>query len=635
MKRISGILAALLLVVITCFGGGASVEARSGFDIEKHIVEVNVTEEGVLQVTETMDVHFKDSTHHGIYVNIPSSYNMKWEMNGQTIYKNYKFPVRRIKVLSGHKNDISTYSSGVQIKIGDPDRYAKEYETYKFRYEIVTRDLDLDGLQMLFLNIISGNWEENILRVEFSITMPKPFDRNRLMFDSPAGLTKESTGPFTVVVTGNTINGSYADTLHPGEALTVQLMLGNDYFKFPDINQKAILGMIIAGITALISVICFYVFGKDDPVVETVEFHAPAGITSAEVGVIIDGVANDGDVISLILDWARRGLITITDDEKDLILTKKADLEENHRHFETIMFERLFKKGDTVVVSSLEGKFYNTIRKTEEALDRYFDKETRNIFTKQSLWAQFIGVVLSFLPITLMAAILVYQYEFDGGHVFLVGMFTVPTIIASTGILIYMETNKYSHKWYTKSLLILLSTVLFGIACFTLLVVTSLVDAAIGYSIGAILFNSLLIFCVLFMKKRTEYSNQLLGQILGLRNFILVAEKDRLQELVDENPYYFYDILPYAYALGLTNVWNEHFKDLTIEPCDWYISPRSRPPYYMTHSLESHMHTIEHSLTTVPATASGGSSFGGSSGGGGGGGGFSGGGFGGSGGGGW
>ena len=483
MKKLSGILVALLLI-IACFGGGASVEAASGFDIEKHMVEVDVKEDGTIAVTETMDVHFK-SQLHGIYVNIPSTYEMDWELNGEIIHKSYSFPVRKVKVLSKHGSDITTYSDGVQIKIGDADRYANEHETYKFRYEIVSRDLDLDGLQMLFLNIISGKWDADIKRVEFSINMPKPFDRDKLLFDSPAGLTRESVGPFTLVVTGNTISGSYTDTLHPGEALTVQLMLGTDYFKFPDINDKAILGLIISGIIAMLSVICFYVFGKDDPVVETVEFHAPAGITSAEVGVIIDGVANDGDVISLILDWARRGLLTITDTETDLILTKKNDLEEKHRRFEAVMFKKLFKDGDEVNISKLSGKFYTTIQRTEAALDEYFRKDARRIFTTQSLSAQYLMVVLSCLPITIISAILIYHLNYDPVDIFLTAIFQVPTLIACTGILVYMESKKYMHKWYTKLALTAIAGVCFAIACLALIVVAAYVDAAIGYVVGA------------------------------------------------------------------------------------------------------------------------------------------------------
>ena len=154
------------------------------------------------------------------------------------------------------------------------------------------------------------------------------------------------------------------------------------------------------------------------------------------------------------------------------------------------------------------------------------------------------------------------------------------------------------------------------------------------YAVITILLNILVLVETVYMKKRTDYCNEVLGQVVGLRNFIIVAEEDRLKELVKENPYYFYDILPFAYALGLTNVWNEHFKNLTIQPCEWYHTYEANSPYYMHNSLQSHMHAMERTMTTPPPseTSSGGYSFssGGSSGGG-----FSGGGFGGSSGGGW
>ena len=633
MKKITRILLVLLVLIVPFNGGSADVEAASGFDINVFRVEMDVQEDGKILVTERLDVHFY-SHMHGIYVNIPSRYNMTWEMNGQTLYKQYHFPVTHVKVLSDHKNEIENFSEGVQIKIGSANYYAKEYETYEYSYEIVTRDLDLDGLQMLFMNIISGNWDANINRVEFTIKMPKAFDESKLLFDSPVGVTNTSVGPFSFVVTGNTISGRYDETLQRGEALTVQLMLNDGYFKFPDINRYSLIGLLISAIVTLIGVILFYIFGKDDPVIETVEFHAPSGVTSAEVGTIIDGEANDGDVVSLILDWARKGLLTISDTSEGMIITKIDELPPGHRHFEAVMFNALFKGREQVNIKNLKGSFYTTIHRTETEIDKYFHrKDEYRLFTKQSQIVQGILTFLSFLPMAIVSGIIIYFSEYNLGSALVGCVFVAIPIIFCTSILCRMESKRYVHKRSTKAFMIAGCLLLFGFAGLMLMVYTFVCEANAVYSAGAIVLNILFIFCTVYMKKRTEYSNQLLGQVLGLRNFIIVAEKDRLQELVDENPYYFYDILPYAYALGLTNVWNEHFKDLTIAPCTWYISPYNTSPYYSMHSLESQMNTIESNLTTVPVSSSGGSSF--SSSGGGSSGGFSGGGFGGSGGGGW
>ena len=57
----------------------------------------------------------------------------------------------------------------------------------------------------------------------------------------------------------------------------------------------------------------------------------------------------------------------------------------------------------------------------------------------------------------------------------------------------------------------------------------------------------LMIVLMMFMDKRSEQGNRWLGQILGLKDFIMTAEKDRLELLVKDDPQAFYSILPYAY----------------------------------------------------------------------------------------
>ena len=630
MRRFLKVLLSLIVVLGVFLGTSAEVSAKEGFTIDKHVVEMEVEEDGVIKVKETMAVTFQ-SQLHGIYVNIPKKYRMNWEINDTTVTKSYMFPVRHVKVLSNHKSDIEDYENGVQIKIGDKHKYASTHEEYVFSYEIMTRELDLDGLEMLFMNIISNGWNTTTDRVEFLIKMPKPFDRSKLLFDSPAGVTAESKGPLTIVVSGNTISGSYSEQLQPGEAITVQLLLEKGYYNFPDNNSYALTSLIVAAIIGIAMATVFFLFGKDDPVIETVEFHAPAGVTSAEVGVIIDGVANDGDVISLILDWGRRGLIKIIDEEeKSLVLEKIQDLEPTAKGYEKTMFNKLFENGDSVEVDSLRDKFYKTIHATEEQLDKYFTTNKRRLFTTTSTTLQIVGVLCSFLPIGIMNFIMNYVYWYDTALAMICVGVSAVGIIAATCILVYLDTKRYVHKWYVKALLIVGATILFAVPCVLLIFETFQAGASVMYAIGAIAFNVLVVFGTMHMKKRTEYGNQLLGQVLGLRNFILVAEEDRLRALVDENPYYFYDILPYAYALGLTDVWNDHFKNLTIEPCDWYYSPNYISPYYMMNSLESQMSMMERTMTSAPSESSGGGSIGG-----GGGGGFSGGGFGGSSGGGW
>lgn len=138
-----------------------------------------------------------------------------------------------------------------------------------------------------------------------------------------------------------------------------------------------------------------------------------------------------------------------------------------------------------------------------------------------------------------------------------------------------------------------------------------------------------------FMDKRTKFGTEMYGKVLGLKEFIEHAEKDRINMLFEENPQIYYHILPYAYVLGLTNVWRKHFKDMEMVQPDWYEGDHfSYNRFYS--NMNSSMSSISRPTPPAPSGSSGGGgSF--SSGGGGsfGGGGSSGGGFGGSSGGGW
>ena len=111
--------------------------------------------------------------------------------------------------------------------------------------------------------------------------------------------------------------------------------------------------------------------------------------------------------------------------------------------------------------------------------------------------------------------------------------------------------------------------------------------------------------------------------MLGFKKFIETAEKHRLQSLVEKEPQYFYNVLPFAYLFGISDKWIKKFEGImNIQP-DWYSGE-----HFNSHSFRHFSDSMK--SVSVPTTTNGGIST--SSGGGGG---FSGGGGGGGGGRGW
>jgi uncharacterized membrane protein YgcG len=62
-----------------------------------------------------------------------------------------------------------------------------------------------------------------------------------------------------------------------------------------------------------------------------------------------------------------------------------------------------------------------------------------------------------------------------------------------------------------------------------------------------------------------------LGEILGFKDFIVVTEEDKIKFMLEDNPELYYDVLPYAQVLGVTDEWEKKFAKITIQPPTWYV----------------------------------------------------------------
>ena len=58
------------------------------------------------------------------------------------------------------------------------------------------------------------------------------------------------------------------------------------------------------------------------------------------------------------------------------------------------------------------------------------------------------------------------------------------------------------------------------------------------------------------------------ARVKGFRDFLVTAEKEKLEALVEQNPHYFYDILPYTYALNVSKKWVKKFENIPMPEVD-------------------------------------------------------------------
>ncbi|SCP96553.1 DUF2207 domain-containing protein [Anaerobium acetethylicum] len=645
--------------------GSISTDSAYGYYeyvLDSYDVNIFVNEDNTFYITENIEAYF-NIPKHGIYRKIPLK-NEVVRLDG-TISHN------RAKISSINVNEAYTASNAdghKVIKIGNPDSTLTGPVNYIISYLYnIGKDTGKE-YDELYLDIIGDEWDTAIGKVTFMITMPKEFDSEKLGFSRGATGSTDSSG-IAYEVQGNVIRGSYNGVLQPGEGLTVRLELPEGYFKGAGTNVDLlmILSIVLPILFLLITGGMWFVFGRDNRVVETVEFYPPEGFNSAETGFLYKGKADQNDAVSLLIYLANKGYMKISEVEENSLFVKKKNFKltklkeydgtnENERIFLSGLFntpkkmnladitgmirKTVFKRpedaydmngsnyrndygtfyetGGTEVEevngSDLYNSFYVTLDRIVANLNQKENRQT--IFEKSSLGK---GLLVGLMIIAVFILITVRPVvEFGGAG-------TLPFALIFPGIGFSVLAGMVFGKTpIPVKLFGLVWGLGFGGMPWGFLVLPALMADSmylIAYVSGLVCIF-LMVLLLKAMPKRTVYGNQLLGKIRGFRNFLETAEKPRLEALVMENPSYFYDILPYTYVLGVSDKWIRKFETIAMRAPDWYSGRDAFTMAAFGAFMGTTMKSASEAMSSRPSSSgSGSSSGGGSSGGGSGGGG--------------
>ena len=556
MKRLKKALLPALLLALLC------AETALGYTTTSYTVDVEVGVDNSFLFTETIRVNY-DQPQHGIYRYIPLG-----SIEGQ------RRPHIDQEWVDGWPYEVYEENSNKVFQIGDADRTVTGPQEFTFGYRIRNVD-DKDTTQdLLYVDVLPTNWETPIGRVKITVHLPKDVDADTIevyagsygseTLDGDAAWDYDETTR-TIEITGR--------RMAQGEGITILCDLPEGYWEGQmnyDWTETTLLT--IAPVLAALMLILWFLCGRDPHIVPTVEFYPPKGMTPAEVGYVLDGVADKKDLISLILYFAEQGYLTIEQqDKKKFLLHKQCEIPKTEKKYARTLFDGLFTKSGDAALDDLDEDFGESYLAASEQLTKLYSGKKNTQISLLSTILQLFGlVVCGFLMIAAILFAGLYNGNFVPGVVF--GILGSLGAIGSLLVLLYFQRKALS-----------LSRVK-SVSRRTVLWVVNLLSTAVcavAYSlefdnvtVGIVFFGSLLIaeFCTVMMEKRTKQSAEFLGKILGLRQFIETAELDRLNRLVEENPAYYYRVLPYAYVMGLTDKWAKNFERIKIVRPDWYVA---------------------------------------------------------------
>lgn len=649
MKKIYFMFVFILLFSVLAQNKSLALTSSGEYSIQSYNIEMSVNENNTFDITEEITAFFK-KPKHGIFRKIPTK-NRVERLDGTTSSNTAK-----ISNISVSEQYTTSWETGYKvIKIGSEDKEFVGTHKYTIKY---TYDIGKDKLKEadeLYYNLIGTEWDTDLNNITFKITMPKTFDKSQLGFSSgPKGSTNSSNIYYNV--DENVIRGSVIGSLEKEEGLTIRLTLPEGYFIGASAHTDWY-GIIVAVVCFLFTITGYLLwnkYAKDSSVVETVEFYPPAGYNSAEIGLMYNGEADDSSVISLLVYLANKGYLKIEKDttskkEKEFKITRVKNYDGNNEN-EKLFFEGLFKKRDRVDYKKLqeimkEAKKNGQKMKYEEAEDLATDKTENESATATDLYDNFYTtlstiksnlnskenkekifeqtplkmkkwILLMILTIIVSIQIrpLIELGEYASGF--------IPILVFSL-ISIAVLIGTFDNKKPTKKVLGVTWGILAGIIPWIGVPILVFEYTVLPLILYVLETACLITLGIIYrkMSKRTPFGKEMLGKIEGYKRFLETAEKEKLEMLVEQNPEYFYDMLPFAYALGVSYRWMKQFETIALKPPQWYGYTDS----FDINSFSTFMNTTMVKATSVMSSSvssdTGGGSGGGFSGGGSGGGG--------------
>lgn len=531
MRRFLSILVAVVAVFAMCVTASAATRAATASCF------ASVTSDGSCQVTFTATVHIEQSD--GVTFPVPRDAT-DITLNGSRV-RTTKTETARVIDLS---KALGHMTGDVSINIH-----------YTLRDIVSAQD---DGTLLLRLPLLSGA-SYPIDALSFTVTLPGELPE-RPSFSSgyhQADIEKE----MTVEVNGATVTGSFHTALKDHETLWVQMKVSQQMFPRSAAQllrlDFGIHAMIICGALALLYWILFL---RTAPVWHKRTTQPPGGFGAGEMGSVLH--LRGADLNLMVLSWAQLGYVSLQmDSRENVTISKRMEMGNERGPTELSCFKKLFAKRQSV--STVSAFYANLVRQTAQratGVQELVHRRSGNLKVFRILIAAIgllggaclgfslaSGAVLKWLLVIVLAA---------------VG--TVDAwMLADWGSCLLLWRGK--RAW-----------VLLGCGGFWLLFGLLAGQFSLALAVlGTLLLGGLL---YAFGGRRTELGRQLSCEVLGLRHYLRTVPKAELQYICNQNPDYFYDLAPYALALGADKAFAARFGKRAMAPC----------PYLKIRGAEAH-----------------------------------------------
>ncbi len=190
---------------------------------------------------------------------------------------------------------------------------------------------------------------------------------------------------------GRTITYQNNQSLYPGTEFEVRVQFPHGLLNIPapDWQQREergdVLGLAVLAVSLfllvagpLLALALWYVWGRDPEIGVVVPEYItrpPNDLPPAIVGTLVDEKADMRDIISTLIDLARRGYLTITEEKRNHIFQRTDKPTGDLRPYEKKFLDSIFRGSEERSLNSLRYKFANKLPKLRKMLYEELENE--------------------------------------------------------------------------------------------------------------------------------------------------------------------------------------------------------------------------------------------------------------------
>lgn len=546
----------------------------------KHI-DVVVNEDNTYNITETMKVQFgeaKKGRHKGIVRFIPNTQIVSFNENGKTRKQKYYCKITDVK--GNQIYDTYTSDGYTVIELGGDD-YVNDYNTsveerlvsYTISYKFSIGNDFVKDYDLFVFNLMGADEPVSTDDFTFSVKLPKATDVVPAFYKGEYG--KNDTSEISYVYSNEklTITSIGPISFEPYEALTIKMNLPKGYYsKAKGFNIGVEIGVLFGSI-ALTIIIVFVSLdraGKNKPT-RVVEFYPPEGYTPCDCDYIINGKFAPKRLVSLILYWASKGIVKINNDanKKPVSITKIKELDATAKIYEKDLFKAFFPNEDSVTYNLSAGDI--SMGETMNSCAEDVKNLLGDRYDKSSKTSHLLMSIVSFIPYIIMMACIHIRTKSMGNSII---------VMVSSLVLSFLAMLLWGSTYFVEDSDKKLNIARVGAIMIMIVVgVINIVAVPKGYDLmlGRLYTLLPILIYVIYGKNMFSLSAEMktiYGRIWGFQHSIIIMDKPRIEKLINDDPSYFYAILPYAYALNVLDDFVKNFEKIYIPlTTNAYISP--------------------------------------------------------------